>query len=231
MSVSILAALLNSAFLMLRLGGTGSFPKPLSAEEERKYVALSVTGDQTARNVLIEHNLRLVAHIMKKYYASACDQDDLISIGTIGLIKGVSSYRPDKGVRLATYAARCVENEILMYFRRQRKTANDISLSDALENDEGDSGLSIQDVLYEEEDLLDRLALREDSRRLRACVDTVLNEREREIVTLRYGLNNDPPLPQREVAKQLNISRSYVSRLEKKALEKLRAGMEKNNTA
>ena len=117
MSVSILAALLNSAFLMLRLGGTGSFPKPLSAEEERKYVALSVTGDQTARNVLIEHNLRLVAHIMKKYYASACDQDDLISIGTIGLIKGVSSYRPDKGVRLATYAARCIENAILSQMR------------------------------------------------------------------------------------------------------------------
>lgn len=226
MSIPILSALLNSAFLMLRLGGTGSFPKPLSADEERKYVALAAAGDQMARNVLIEHNLRLVSHILKKYYASSCDQDDLISIGTIGLIKGISSYKPDKGVRLATYAARCVENEILMYFRRQRKTANDVSLSDALENDEGDSGLSIQDVLYEEDDLLDRLSLKEDSRRLRACVEAVLNEREKEIITLRYGLNNKPPLPQREVAQQLHISRSYVSRLEKKALEKLRAGME-----
>lgn len=167
----------------------------------------------------------------KKYYSASCDQDDLISIGTIGLIKGVSSYRPEKGVRLATYAARCVENEILMHFRRQRKTANDVSLSDALENDEGDSGLSIQDVLYEEDDLLDRLSLREDSRRLHACVDSALDAREKEIITLRYGLDRKPPLPQREVAEQLHISRSYVSRLEKKALEKLRAEMEKSSSA
>ena len=227
MSASILATLLNTALLMLRLGGTGSFPKPLSAEEERKYVALSLAGDQEARNTLIEHNLRLVAHIMKKYYSAACDQDDLISIGTIGLIKGVSSYKPEKGVRLATYASRCVENEILMYFRSQRKSAGDVSLSDALESDDGEPGLSIQDVLYEEEDLLDRISLREDSRRLRACVERVLNEREKEIITLRYGLEHRPPLPQREVAAMLNISRSYVSRLEKKALEKLRAEMEK----
>lgn len=227
MSASILATLLNTALLMLRLGGTGSFPKPLSAEEERKYVALSLAGDQEARNTLIEHNLRLVAHIMKKYYSAACNQDDLISIGTIGLIKGVSSYKPEKGVRLATYASRCVENEILMYFRSQRKSAGDVSLSDALESDDGEPGLSIQDVLYEEEDLLERISLREDSRRLRACVERALNEREREIIKLRYGLDQCPPLPQREVAAMLNISRSYVSRLEKKALEKLRAEMEK----
>ncbi len=227
MSASIFAALLNSAFLMLRLGGTGSFPRPLSAEEERKYVELARSGDPSARSTLIEHNLRLVAHIIKKYYSATCDQDDLISIGTIGLIKGISSYRPEKGVRLATYASRCVENEILMYFRSQRKSAGDVSLSDALESDDGESSLSIQDVLYEEEDLLERLSLREDSRRLRACVDAVLTEREKEIISLRYGLDRRPPLPQREVAAKLNISRSYVSRLEKKALEKLRAEMEK----
>ena len=161
----------------------------------------------------------------KKYYAASCDPDDLISIGTVGLIKGISSYRPEKGVRLATYASRCVENEILMYFRSQRKSAGDVSLSDALDND-GEGGLSIQDVLYEEDDTLERLALREDSLRLRGFVETALDAREREIITLRYGLGDRTPLPQRTVAQKLGISRSYVSRLEKRALEKLRQSME-----
>ncbi len=223
---SMLTLLLNSAFLMLRLGnGGGTFPRPLSAEEERKYVALAAEGDEEARSILIERNLRLVAHIIKKYYSATCDQDDLISIGTVGLIKGISSYRPDRGVRLATYASRCVENEILMYFRSQRKSAGDVSLSDALDND-GEGGLSIQDVLYEEDDILERLALKEDSRRLRRLVTTELDRREQEIVSLRYGLDGKSALPQREVAARLGISRSYVSRLEKKALEKLRKGME-----
>ena len=222
----MLALLLNSAFLMLRLGGSGgSFPRPLSAEEERKYLSLAAEGDEEARAILIEHNLRLVAHIVKKYYSTTCDQDDLISIGTVGLIKGITSYRPDRGVRLATYASRCVENEILMYFRSQRKSAGDISLSEALDND-GEGGLSMQDVLYEEEDILERLAMKEDSRRLRQLVGTALDGREREIIELRYGLGGLPPLPQREVAGKLGISRSYVSRLEKKALEKLRKRME-----
>ncbi len=146
----------------------------------------------------------------------------------MGLIKGISSYRPEKGVRLATYASRCVENEILMYFRSQRKSAGDVSLSDALDND-GEGGLSIQDVLYEEDDTLERLALREDSLRLRGFVETALDPREREIVTLRYGLGNRTPLPQRTVAQRLGISRSYVSRLEKRALEKLRRSMERED--
>ena len=223
---NMLALLLDSAFLMLRLGsGSGSFPRPLSAEEERKYVALAAEGSEEARAFLIEHNLRLVAHIIKKYYAAPCDQDDLISIGTIGLIKGISSYRPDRGVRLATYASRCVENEILMYFRSQRKSAGDVSLSDALDSD-GEGGLSIQDVLYEEDDILERLSLKEDSRRLRRFVSDALEPREREIISLRYGLGGDAALPQREVADRLGISRSYVSRLEKKALEKLKKKME-----
>ena len=226
---SMLTLLLNSAFLMLRLGNSGgSFPRPLNAEEERKYVALAAEGDQEAQDLLIEHNLRLVAHIVKKYYSTACEQDDLISIGTIGLIKGITSYRPDRGVRLATYASRCVENEILMYFRSLRKTAGDVSLSEALDND-GDGGLSIQDVLYEEDDILERLALKEDSRRLRRLVQTELDEREREIITLRYGLDGKLALPQREVASKLGISRSYVSRLEKKALDKLRKSMEEGD--
>ena len=146
----------------------------------------------------------------------------------MGLIKGISSYRPEKGVRLATYASRCVENEILMYFRSQRKSAGDVSLSDALDND-GEGGLSIQDVLYEEDDTLERLALREDSLRLRGFVETALDPREREIVTLRYGLGDRTPLPQRTVAQRLGISRSYVSRLEKRALEKLRRSMERED--
>ncbi len=226
---SMLTLLLNSAFLMLRLGNSGgSFPRPLSAAEERKYVALAADGDSDARSILIEHNLRLVAHIIKKYYSATCDQDDLISIGTIGLIKAISSYRPDRGVRLATYASQCVENEILMYFRSQRKSAGDVSLSDALDND-GEGGLSIQDVIYEEDDILERLALKEDSRRLRRLVYRELDPREREIITLRYGLSGEAPLPQREVAAKLGISRSYVSRLEKKALEKLRKSMEEGS--
>ena len=231
MLTGMLALLLNSAFLMLRLGGSGgSFPRPLSAEEERKYLSLAAEGNEEARAVLIEHNLRLVAHIVKKYYSTTCDQDDLISIGTVGLIKGITSYRPDRGVRLATYASRCVENEILMYFRSQRKSAGDISLSEALDND-GEGGLSMLDVLYEEEDILERLAMKEDSRRLRQLVGTALDEREREIIELRYGLGGLPPLPQREVAGKLGISRSYVSRLEKKALEKLRERMEEGGRA
>ena len=223
---SALTLLLNAAFLMLRLGsGAGSFPRPLSAAEEQKYVALALAGDQDARNTLIERNLRLVAHIVKKYFTASCEQDDLISIGTIGLIKGISTYRPDKGVRLATYASRCVENEILMYFRSLRKSAADVSLSDAIDSD-GDGGLSIQDVLFEEDDLIERISARESSARLHRCIAAVLDGREREIVVLRYGLYGRPPLPQREVAQSLGISRSYVSRLEKKALEKLRAAME-----
>ncbi len=206
---TLIPLLLNSAFMMLRLGGSNSFPRPLSSEEEQIYVERNLKGDPEARSILIERNLRLVAHIVKKYYASSCEQDDLISIGTIGLIKGISTYRPDRGVRLATYASRCVENEILMYFRSQRKSAGDVSLSETLDGD-GDGELSIQDVLYEEDDILERITCTEDGRRLRCYVDTELNPREREIVYLRYGLDQSPPLPQREVAVRLGISRSYV---------------------
>ena len=225
--LSPLSLLLNTAFLTLRLGGSsGSFPKPLSAAEERRCVALAMEGDQEARNTLIERNLRLVAHICKKYYTASCDQDDLISIGTVGLIKGIASYDPGKGVRLATYASRCVENEILMYFRSLKKVSGDISLSDAID-EEGDGKLSILDVLcVDEEDLLDRISLRDSCRQLRKCMEEVLTERERTILILRYGLDRHRPCTQWELAEKLGISRSYVSRLEKKALEKLRREME-----
>ena len=226
--LSPLTLLLNTAFLTLRLGeSAGTFPKPLTASEERHYVELAMQGDQEARNTLIERNLRLVAHICKKYYSAPCDQDDLISIGTVGLIKGIASYDPDKGVRLATYASRCVENEILMYFRSLKKSSGDISLSEAIDEDR-DGKLSILDVLYEdEEDLLERITLRENCKKLRSCMETVLSEREKTILTLRYGLDGNKPHAQWELASLLGISRSYVSRLEKKAMEKLRLGMER----
>lgn len=222
-----LTVLLNTAFLTLRLGeAAGSFPRPLSAAEERRCVALAMQGDQEARNTLIERNLRLVAHICKKYYSSSCEQDDLISIGTVGLIKGISSYDPEKGVRLATYASRCVENEILMYFRSQKKSSGDISLSEAIDED-GDGKLSILDVLCEdEEDLLERISQREDCSKLRRCIHSALTEREQTIINLRYGLDRHRIHTQWELASMLGISRSYVSRLEKKALEKLRSAME-----
>ncbi len=222
-----LTLLLNSAFLTLRLGESpSSFPRPLSAAEERRCVALALQGDEEAKNTLIERNLRLVAHICKKYYSSSCEQDDLISIGTVGLIKGISSYDPEKGVRLATYASRCVENEILMYFRSQKKTGNDISLSEAIDED-GDGKLSILDVLSEEEeDLLEQISAKESCRKLRSCIRSTLTERERTIIILRYGLDRHRIHTQWELAALLGISRSYVSRLEKKALQKLRAAME-----
>ena len=222
-----LSLLLNTAFLTLRLGGAaGSFPRPLNAAQERRCVALAMKGDQEARNTLIERNLRLVAHICKKYYSPSCEQDDLISIGTVGLIKGISSYDPEKGVRLATYASRCVENEILMYFRSQKKTSGDISLSEAIDED-GDGKLSILDVLCEdEEDLLERIYKRESCKKLRSSIRSVLTEREQTIIILRYGLDQHRVHTQWELASLLGISRSYVSRLEKKALEKLRAALE-----
>ena len=225
LSASVLL-LLSGVLWMLRLGPSGSFPRPLRAEEERKYLDRWLSdGDLEARNALVEHNLRLVAHIVKKYYSQSCEQDDLISIGTIGLIKGVSTYRPDKGVRLATYASRCIENEILMYFRRQKKSAGDLSLSEALEAD-GDGGeLSLMDVLASEEDLAEDLSLKDSAARLRDAVARVLTGREAELIERRYGLAGRPPETQKQVAARFGISRSYVSRLEKKALEKLRAAL------
>ncbi len=222
LSASLLL-LLPGLLWMLRLGPSGSFPRPLRAEEEREYLERWLSaGDLAARNALVEHNLRLVAHIVKKYYSQSCEQDDLISIGTIGLIKGVSSYRPDKGVRLATYASRCIENEILMYFRSMKKTAGDVSLSEALEAD-GDGGdLSLMDVLAAEDDMVEDLSLRESALRLRRCVREALSPREAELIERRYGLTGRPPETQKQVAASFGISRSYVSRLEKKALQKLR---------
>ena len=201
---------------------TGSFPKPLTAQEERHYLELSAQGDLEARNVLIERNLRLVAHIMKKYYAQTSDQEDLISIGTIGLIKGITTFDPGKGARLATYAARCVENEILMHFRAQKKSAQDVSLSDHIETAADGSPLELMDVVSQEDDLLDNLVGKEQTILLRKALGTVLTDQERQVISLRYGLDGEDPQRQRQVAKRIGISRSYVSRIEKRALERLR---------
>ena len=217
--------MLSTLLYSLQLS-TGSFPKPLTEEEERHYLALAQRGDLEARNVLIERNLRLVAHIMKKYYAQTADQEDLISIGTIGLIKGITTFDPEKGARLATYAARCVENEILMHFRSQRKSAQDVSLSDYIETGNDGAPLELMEVISEEGDLLEQITGRETVEQLHAAVDTGLTEQERQVIRLRYGLDGQPPRRQREVAKITGISRSYVSRIEKRALEKLRGILE-----
>lgn len=205
---------------------TGSFPKPLTQEEEQHYLLLASQGDLEARNILIERNLRLVAHIMKKYYANEADQEDLISIGTIGLIKGITSFDASKGARLATYAARCVENEILMYFRAQRKSSQDVSLSDYIETGSDGAALSLMDVVSEEDDLLERVSTRQALKQVCTAVDTELSPQERQVILLRYGLGGNAPQRQREVAKRIGISRSYVSRIEKRALEKLRSILE-----
>ena len=218
--------MLSTMFCSLQLN-TGSFPKPLTEAEERHYLELSAKGDLEARNILIERNLRLVAHIMKKYYAVDSDQEDLISIGTIGLIKGITTFDVSKGARLATYAARCVENEILMHFRAQKKSAQDVSLSDYIETGNDGAALSLMDVVSEEGDLLEQVCTQEAIANLRRAVQTCLTEQEQLVVQLRYGLNGNVPKRQREVAEITGISRSYVSRIEKKALQKLKAALER----
>ena len=225
--MTALFALLGASLLMLRLANpAGSFPRALGVEQEKELLERSLSGDLDARNTLIEHNLRLVAHVVKKYYTASADTDDLISIGTVGLIKGIDTYRPDRGVRLATYAARCAENEILMYFRSLKKSSADVSLSEALDTDTEGNSLSLMDVLAVEDDLAERVNLAEEARKVRNLVNTLLDSRESEIISERYGLNGEPPLTQRECAARLGISRSYVSRIEKRALEKLREALD-----
>lgn len=209
----VIYLMMNGLFFTLRLsGGGGAFPRPLKAVEEKEYLERCARGDLEARNILVEHNLRLVAHIVKKYYAQTGDQDDLISIGTIGLIKGISTFKADKNVRLATYASRCIENEILMYFRAQRKLQGEVSLTDTLEA-AGDGGtLSLMDVIAVDDHMLEDLDARDACVKVRQCVQTCLTPRERMIITMRYGLDDRPPRTQREIAGQCGISRSYVSR-------------------
>ena len=218
----LLEYLSSILFFFLHITSAGSFPKALTAAEEKKYLEQMAAGDHHARQKLIEHNLRLVAHIAKKYYADENDRDDLVSIGTVGLIKAVDSFDPTKGIRLSSYASRCIENEILMFFRSAKKTAQDVSLNDPIDTDKYGNTLKLLDTIATDDHILEDIDLRMKVRQLYDAVKTRLSPREREIILLRYGLTGQRPLVQREVAKKLNISRSYVSRLEKKALQKLR---------
>ncbi len=200
-----------------------SFPQPLTASEEREYMQRYTEGDLEAKHILIERNLRLVAHIVKKYQIYEEETEDLLSIGTIGLIKAVVTFNPDKCVRLGTYAARCIENEVLMYLRSKRKSSRDISLYEPIGTDREGNEIQLFDIIEtEEEDAHHKVELGEDIRRLYQKVESELSPRERTVLKMRYGLYNEEEYTQREIAGQLGISRSYVSRIEKSAIEKLR---------
>ncbi len=218
---TILAAIQNFLFFVLHVTGPGSFPQPLSEKEEKKYLVEMKQGDKRARSKLIEHNLRLVAHIVKKYYSSTNDQDDLVSIGTIGLIKAIDSFDLSKGIRLSSYAARCIENEVLMFFRNSKKSAQDVSMNEPIDTDKDGNALVLMDVMSVEDCIIDELDTKIKSEKLLSYMDEVLSDREKRVILLRYGLDGNQQLAQREVAKILGISRSYVSRIEKKALSTL----------
>jgi len=212
--------------LLLHLSARSSFPKPLPPEEEQALLARMQAGDADAANALIEHNLRLAAHIARKYAQPGVDQDDLVSVGTLGLIKAVHTFRPEAG-RLTAYASRCIENEILMFFRANRKNRNVVLVGDSVGQDGDGNDLQLDDLLGTDANLVpDAAETAIESRRALRLMDAALEPREREVIRLRYGLEDGDPWPQHRVAAKLSISRSYVSRIEKKALEKLRRGME-----
>ena len=209
-------------FFILHVCGGGQFPKPLSEKKEREYLLRFKNGDSTARNILVEHNLRLVAHIIKKYYGVQTEQDDLVSIGTIGLIKAINTFKPDKNIRLSSYASRCIENEILMHFRSVKKSAQDVSLNETIDTDKDGNPLTLMDIMAVDDTILDDLDRKLNSRKLGQFIREELSDREKTVILLRYGLGGTEPLTQKEIAKQLGISRSYVSRIETKALKKLK---------
>lgn len=224
--------LLNIIKDMLFFTGSYSnqiFPEPLEPDKEEEMITKMLNGDKNARNVLIEHNLRLVAHIVKKFDKNSNDTDDLISIGTIGLIKGIDSYNRSRATKITTYAARCVENEILMYFRKIKNTGNTISLNDAIGYDKDGNEISLQEVIKDDSmDIAEYLHMKENVGLLNRYFN-VLNDREKEILIKRFGLQNEEEQTQKEIAKQLHISRSYVSRIEKRALAKVLREFIKNN--
>ena len=223
----VIYLMMNGLFFTLRLsGGGGSFPRPLKAAEEREYLERCAQGDLEARNLLVEHNLRLVAHIVKKYYAQTGDQDDLISIGTIGLIKGISTFKADKNVKLATYASRCIENEILMYLRKSSNRRQDASIDEPLNTDTDGNELMLMDVLTSDDPQVgEELERSAERAALRGAVGR-LSPRERRIMELRFGLNHEKEHTQKEVADTLGISQSYISRLEKRIIRRLRRELE-----
>ncbi len=213
-------------YFILHIQNTSSFPKPLTPKQEKEMLERMANGDKNARGILIEKNLRLVSHIVKKYYSKTNDTDDLISIGTIGLIKAIDSFNPEKKIKLATYASKCIENEILMHFRGGKKQANDIYLGDTLEFDKDGNSLTVEDTISSDSDLAEELETKIKWEKVAKYIKNMNDEREKEIIILRYGLNNKKPLTQREVAQRLNISRSYVSRIEKKVLNDIRKSVD-----
>lgn len=225
----MLLELLNNVYMLfiLHLTSSNTYPKPLSASEERKYLERVAKGDMQARNILVEHNLRLVAHIVKKYYSGNNDYDDLISVGIVGLIKAINTFDFNKAKRLSSYAATCVQNEILMLFRNSRKSQQEISLNESVDTDKDGNNLVLMDVISVNDDIVDKLDIKLKSEKLNQYIDEVLDKREKTVITLRYGIYGVEEKTQREIADMLNISRSYVSRIETKALRKLRKRFEK----
>ncbi len=219
----ILTILGNLIFLAGYIVNPNSFPKPLDEETEKRYIDEYLAGDRSKRDLLIEHNLRLVVHVVKKYITCGKEMDDLISIGTIGLIKAVESYKNSKGTRLATYAARCIENEVLMVLRAEKKLQGEVSLFEPIKNGKGGGEMTYMEILETDSDeIYGDVELKFDIKKLRTLIDKILSGREKTIIELRYGLSDGREWPQREVAELLDISRSYVSRIEKRAVEKLR---------
>lgn len=207
---------------ILHIAHSESFPKPLTKAQEQEYLAAAAKGDNAARGKLIEHNLRLVAHIIKKYYQNLGGQDDLVSIGTIGLIKAIDTYDISKNIKLSSYASRCIENEILMHFRNNKKSSQDVSLNDTIDTDKDGNPLTLMDIMAVDDSIIDDLDRKMNLAVLDSYIRSELTDREREIIVARYGLYGHEALPQRVIAQKLGISRSYISRIEKKALEKLR---------
>ena len=211
---------------ILHIAHGESFPKPLKKSEEQHYLELAAKGDINARNILVEHNLRLVAHIIKKYYQNYGGQDDLVSIGTIGLIKAINTVDLNKNIKLSSYASRCIENEILMFFRNNRKSSQDVSLNDTIDTDKDGNPLTLMDIMASDMDVAEDVDTKLHLEVLNAYINEVLTPREKEVIIKRYGIGGGKVQTQRELAKKLNISRSYISRIEKKALEKLRSRYE-----
>lgn len=221
MFTSISAFAMGLFYLVLGLSSSQNFPAPLSAKTERELFAKMKEGDEAARTKLIEHNLRLVAHIVRKYYFTNKNQDDLISIGSIGLVKAIDSFDASNGARFATYGAKCIQNEILMYFRAQKKLANEVSINETIDIDRDGNPLTYEDIICVDDTIAEDIDRKLHTKKALRLIKEILSARERTILTLRYGLNNKPAMTQRDVAKLLKISRSYVSRIEKAALEKL----------
>lgn len=223
---SLFSIFSSTFFLMSYVSNINSFKTPLSAKEEREYFERYKSGDITAKNILIERNLRLVAHVVKKYTSPHDDTDDLISIGTIGLIKAITTFNPEKGAKLATYAGKCIENEIRMHLRSEKKSNTEVLLQDPIGKDKDGNEITLIDKLSnDEEDIFDEVNLKMQIKKLYECIKQILPEREQKVIEMRYGISNGYEMTQKEIAKVLGISRSYVSRIEKKAVKKLKSNL------